>query len=667
DTSVQDTFSIPNLPLPIPSVVTPAPQDRWSEDKHIELVNIIRNPEDRMLTRAMAKQLSAASTHECLFIDFLFKEEPKKVFPAPYGKTIIGSKWVFRDKRDETGIVIKNKAILVAQGYNQQEGIDYDETFAPVARLKAIRIFLVFATYMNFIVYQMDVKSAFLNGKLKEEVYVKQHLGFESNEFPNHVCKLDKALYRLKQAPRAWYETLLTFLTKYKFVRVKTPMVSPDNLGPDLNGKAINETKYRGMIGSLMYLTASRPYIRFSTCFYTRYQGNPKESHLISVKRIYRKSTSGAYQLLGGKLCAEVLKSRDVKLHFIPTQYQLVDIFTKPLDEPTLKRLIVELDYANLIWEDLIHKLNKKTREKIVPYPRFISLLLEYMMLKYDNEELTINPTQMCLWTPKLQNPLHKLKRFPKVKNPRAKSGLKRKLSSKHTSESKTEASKSKTGKSEKDTQSSSAKDKSPSHPSPPTPMVGEVHKEAQQAAGGPTSLRATSKEGAHPQLSSGSNPSVLVDKTKSAGDGLKTTHIKSGLNEESRADDLSKKIKLEDLSKFLKDTRFAFFTPDSPQDEPIIVTDESEEEEADKGDTHDTSHDVPEDTLIPPPPSPKSAQIQELMAQVYHRGGNASRTTTKDVSSAGQATASPAEGEKNTKDADTNLKDECGESFKPI
>ncbi|GJV23110.1 retrovirus-related pol polyprotein from transposon TNT 1-94 [Tanacetum coccineum] len=114
--------------------------------------------------------------------------------PAPYGKTIIGSKWVFRNKRDETGIVIKNKARLVAQGYNQQEGIDYDETFAPVARLEAIRIFLAFATYMNFIVYQMDVKSAFLNGKLKEEVYVKQPLGFESNEFPNHVCKLDKAL-----------------------------------------------------------------------------------------------------------------------------------------------------------------------------------------------------------------------------------------------------------------------------------------------------------------------------------------------------------------------------------------------------------------------------------------------------------------------------------------
>ncbi|GKA98012.1 retrovirus-related pol polyprotein from transposon TNT 1-94 [Tanacetum coccineum] len=190
DTSVQDTISIPNPPLPIPSVVTPAPQDRWYQEKHIELVSIIGNPRAGMLTRAMAKQLNAASAHECLFVDFLSEEEPKKVR-------------------------------LIAQGYNQQEGVDYDETFALVVRLEAIRIFLAFATYMNFILYQMDFKSTFLNGKLKEEVYVKQPPGFESNEFPNHVCKLDKALYKLKQAPRSWYETISTFLTEHKFVRGK--------------------------------------------------------------------------------------------------------------------------------------------------------------------------------------------------------------------------------------------------------------------------------------------------------------------------------------------------------------------------------------------------------------------------------------------------------------
>ncbi|GKF06801.1 hypothetical protein Tco_0037469 [Tanacetum coccineum] len=114
-----------------------------------------------------------------------------------------------------------------------------------------------------------------------------------------------------------------------------------------------------------------------------------------------------------------------------------------------------------------------------------------------------------------------------------------------------------------------------------------------------------------------GSNPSVLIDTTKSARDELKTTHTDSGTNEESRADDISKKIKLEDLSEILKDTRSAFFTPDSLQDDPIIVTDESKEEEANKKYTHDNSHDVPKDTSVPPPPSPKSTQIQELMTHV--------------------------------------------------
>nr|GEV04476.1 retrovirus-related Pol polyprotein from transposon TNT 1-94 [Tanacetum cinerariifolium] len=273
-------------------MVSLAPQDRWSQDKHIELVNIIGNPGAKILTRAMAKQLSAASAHECLFVDFLSKEEPKKVFEA---LNILDG-----NKRDETRIVIKNKARLVAQGYNQQEGIDYDETFSPVARLEAIRIFLAFSTYMNFIVYQMDVKSAFLNGKLNEEVHVKQPSGFESNEFPNHVYKLDKALYELKQALRAWQSERGISINQEKYVKDqlkkyyindssgKTSTVLPNNLGPDLSGKSVNETQYRSMIRSLMYLTTSRHDIQFSTCLCTRYQANPKESHLINVKRIFR-------------------------------------------------------------------------------------------------------------------------------------------------------------------------------------------------------------------------------------------------------------------------------------------------------------------------------------------------------------------------------------------
>nr|GEU88146.1 hypothetical protein [Tanacetum cinerariifolium] len=315
----------------------PVPQDRWSRDQHIELVNIIGDPGKGMLTRSMAAKLTAALAGTLVSL--------------PYGKITIGSKWVFINKKDKHGTTTKNKERLVAQEYSQEEGIDYDETFAPVARMETIRIFLAFATYMNFKVYQMDVKSAFLNGKLKEEVYVKQPFSFESSEFPDYVCKLDKALYGLKQAPRSWYETLFTFFIQNKFARgridntlfiykskgavllvqvmigeltyflglkikqddkgilifqelytrnllkkyeisdsssVKTPMVPPNNLGPDLAGKSVNKTSYRGMIGSLMYLTAIRPDIQFSTVLCLRYQSNPKESHLIAVKRILR-------------------------------------------------------------------------------------------------------------------------------------------------------------------------------------------------------------------------------------------------------------------------------------------------------------------------------------------------------------------------------------------
>nr|GEU40752.1 retrovirus-related Pol polyprotein from transposon TNT 1-94 [Tanacetum cinerariifolium] len=163
-----------------------ASQDRWSRDQHIKLVNIISNIREDMITSSMAAKLIAASASEYLFADFLSEIEPKKV-----------------NKKDEHGTTTKNKARLVAQGYSQEEEIDYNETFAPVARVEAIRIFLAFATYMNCKVYQRDVKSAFLNGKMKEEVYVKQPPGFESSEFPDYVCKLDNALYGLKQAPKA--------------------------------------------------------------------------------------------------------------------------------------------------------------------------------------------------------------------------------------------------------------------------------------------------------------------------------------------------------------------------------------------------------------------------------------------------------------------------------
>jgi hypothetical protein len=127
-------------------------------------------------------------------------------------KNVVGTKWIFSNKQDEHGVVTRNKARLVAKGYSQLEGLDFDETYAPVARLESIRILLAYATYHGFKLYQMDVKSAFLNGPIKEQVYVEQAPGFEDSEYPNHVYKLSKALYGLKQAPRAWYECLRDFL-----------------------------------------------------------------------------------------------------------------------------------------------------------------------------------------------------------------------------------------------------------------------------------------------------------------------------------------------------------------------------------------------------------------------------------------------------------------------
>ncbi|GJT84970.1 putative ribonuclease H-like domain-containing protein [Tanacetum coccineum] len=137
----------------------------------------------------------------------------------PNGKRAIRTKWVFRNKKDERGIVVRNKARLVAQGYTQEEGIDYDEVFAPVARIEAIMLFLAYASFMGFIVYQMDVKSAFLYGTIEEEVYVGQPLGFEDPQFPDKVYKVEKALYGLHQAPKAWYETLSTYLLENGFRR----------------------------------------------------------------------------------------------------------------------------------------------------------------------------------------------------------------------------------------------------------------------------------------------------------------------------------------------------------------------------------------------------------------------------------------------------------------
>nr|GFA71872.1 hypothetical protein [Tanacetum cinerariifolium] len=168
-----------------------------------------------------------------LFSCFLSQEEPKKISDAlkdpswnvwilvdcPEGVRPIGTKWVLKNKKNERGIMIRNKARLVAQGHTQEEGIDNKEVFAPLVGIEAIRLFLAYASFMGFTFYQMDVKSAFLYGTIDEEVYVMQPLGFQDPEFPARVYKVEKSMYGLHQAPRAWYGTLSKYLLTNGFQR----------------------------------------------------------------------------------------------------------------------------------------------------------------------------------------------------------------------------------------------------------------------------------------------------------------------------------------------------------------------------------------------------------------------------------------------------------------
>ncbi|GJY94132.1 putative ribonuclease H-like domain-containing protein [Tanacetum coccineum] len=220
-------------------------------------------------------------------------EEPKKTLvDLPYGKRAIGTKWLYRNKKDERGIVIRNKARLVTQGYTQEEVIDYDKVFAHVARIEAIRLFLAYASFKDFVVYQMDVKSAFLYGKIKEEVYVCQSSGFEDPDFLDRVYKVEKALYGLHQAPRACQDKYVDdILKKFGFSTVKTAstlMETSKTLLKDAEAEDVDVHLYRSMIGSLMYLTTSRPDIMFVVCSCVRFQVTPKVSHLHAMKRIFR-------------------------------------------------------------------------------------------------------------------------------------------------------------------------------------------------------------------------------------------------------------------------------------------------------------------------------------------------------------------------------------------
>ena len=142
----------------------------------------------------------------------LIENDTWELVPLPEGKSIVGNKWIFKVKRDENGCVQRYKARLVAQGYSQTEGVDYNEVFSPVVRITTIRSLLALSNAKNWEVHQMDVKTAFLQGNLEEEIYMRQLDGYVSEEYPNHVCKLKKSVYGLKQSARCWNNAIDTFL-----------------------------------------------------------------------------------------------------------------------------------------------------------------------------------------------------------------------------------------------------------------------------------------------------------------------------------------------------------------------------------------------------------------------------------------------------------------------
>nr|GEW31602.1 hypothetical protein [Tanacetum cinerariifolium] len=338
-------------------------EHRWMKDHPLE--QVIGNPSQSVRTRRQLK-----SDGEMYVWELVDK---------PLCKNIINMKWLWKNKRDEENTVIRNKSRLVAKGYAQKEGVDFEESFAPVARLEAVQLFITYAAHKSFTVYQMDVKTTFLYGPLKEEVYINQPDGFVDPYHPDKVYHLKKALYGLKQAPRAWYDELSTFLVSKGFFKgiqihqsprgifinqakyaqeilIKHGLTSYDSIGTpmatkhldaDMSGTSVDQTKYRTMVGALMYLTASRPDIVHATCYCARYQAKPTEKHLTAVKRIFwylkdtinmglwypkdtgfeltifsdsdhvgcldsRKSTSGGIQFLGGdKLVSWSSKKQD--------------------------------------------------------------------------------------------------------------------------------------------------------------------------------------------------------------------------------------------------------------------------------------------------------------------------------------------------------------------
>ncbi|GJU22906.1 putative ribonuclease H-like domain-containing protein [Tanacetum coccineum] len=365
---------------------------------------ILGDPKSAVQTRSIVYKSSGAHDFVDAMQEELLQFKIQKVqilVDLPYGKKAYRTKWVYRNKKDKRGVVVRNKARLVPHGHRQEEGIDYDEVFAPVARIESIRIFLAFASYMGFTIYQMDVKSAFLYGKIDEEVYVSQPPGFVDPNFPKKVYKVVKALYGLHQALRTCQDKYVAeILKKFDFTCVKiasAPIKTQKPLTKDEEVADVDAHLYRSMIGSLIYLTASRPDIMFAVCACSRVSSFDLETYSDSDyagANLDKKSTTGGCQFLGRRLiswqckkqtimatstteaeyvaaancCGQNLvfhsktKHIDIRHHFIRDAYEkkliqvlkihtddnVADLLTKDFDVSKFNFLIVNIGMINL-------------------------------------------------------------------------------------------------------------------------------------------------------------------------------------------------------------------------------------------------------------------------------------------------------------------------------
>nr|GEU70889.1 retrovirus-related Pol polyprotein from transposon TNT 1-94 [Tanacetum cinerariifolium] len=244
--------------------------------------------------------------------------------PAPNNIKPLTLKWLFKNKHDEENTVIRNKTRLVMRGYRQEEGIDFEESFAPVARMEDIRIFLAYVAHKSFTVFQMDVKTAFLHGTLKEDVYVCQLEGFIDADHPSHVYKLKKALYGLKQAPTAWYNEFSTFLLQNHFFK--------GTIDPTLFIRRFDDD----ILVVLIYVDD----IIFGST-------HPSHSHILQPSPTLENQTH-RYHFI-----KEHVEKGTIELYFFKTDYQLADLFTKDLPVDRFNYLVHRLGMRSLSPQEL--------------------------------------------------------------------------------------------------------------------------------------------------------------------------------------------------------------------------------------------------------------------------------------------------------------------------